>query len=241
MTYLKYLTHNDIHPFQGRKKLTDGQVEILEKYFPFYQSLDPDRKSEFRNRVAQFIGDKEFVPREMSEITDEMRVLISATAVQITFGFIPIKFQYFQYIIVYPETFYSHHGENFHHGEVNPKHRAIVLSWKNFALTMSRRDGKNLGLHEMAHALRIENVIRNREFNFLNRYQLAKWEVLALKEIEKIRKGYESLFRDYAATNDEEFFAVAVEVFFELPEEFLRYHPQLFQIMASLLNQNPLR
>lgn len=56
-----------------------------------------------------------------------------------------------------------------------------------------------------------------------------------------IDAGEASFFRDYAATNDHEFFAVAVENFFERPHEFHNHHPKLFGLMEEMLNQRPLQ
>ena len=240
-TFWKYINQPGFSFSFSEKQLEPGRVAILESYFPYYLGLKPEQQREFQIRVSKFIADKEFIPRGMPSVTEEMKVLIAATAVQITFGFIPLTFKYFRYIVIYPDSFYSVKGQNYHKGEVNPGDQAIALSWKSFAQTMGLRDGKNLGLHEMAHALRIENVIKNKEFGFLNRYQLAKWEVFALREIKRIRNEGESIFRRYAATNEEEFFAVSVEVFFEIPEKFLEYHPELYALMAKLLNQNPMK
>ena len=115
------------------------------------------------------------------------------------------------------------------------------MSWKNFARGyMDDGDGRNLGLHEMAHALRLENEINNGEFGFLPSDLLKKWRKEADKTIEYLKNGGNGFFRDYAASNREEFFAVAVENFFERPEEFLEKFPVLFALLTQLLRQNPI-
>ena len=45
--------------------------------------------------------------------------------------------------------------------------------------------------------------------------------------------------RKYALTNKEEFFAVAVENFFERPAAFKTALPELYSILAKLLKQDP--
>ena len=57
--------------------------------------------------------------------------------------------------------------------------------------------------------------------------------------LDRREKKYEYL-RSYAFTNEHEFFAVCVEHFFESPDKFALELPKLFDIMCSLLNQNPL-
>jgi Mlc titration factor MtfA (ptsG expression regulator) len=53
--------------------------------------------------------------------------------------------------------------------------------------------------------------------------------------------GVRNLLGDYAATNYHEFWAVAVEIFFESPDQFRDELPELYEAMATVLNQDPLR
>ncbi|MDW3196475.1 MAG: zinc-dependent peptidase [Cytophagales bacterium] len=220
--------------------ISPTQRGILKEHFDFYNKLPPKSKKVFERRLASFIASKNFIPRDLDGITEEMRVLIAATAIQLAFGLIKINFRYFKYIIIYPEAFYSTAGQNYHYGEVNPRQKAIVLSWRNFISGLIVKDGRNLGLHEMAHALRLENVVQNGESNFLDQESLDAWEEAAEKEIMRIRNNEKSFFRDYAGTNHAEFFAVAVENFFERPAEFKVYNQHLYHQMRVLLNQDPM-
>lgn len=220
--------------------ISPQQREILKQYFTFYTRLPPKSKKVFEKRLSAFMHSKKFVPRDLDRVTEEMRVLISATAIQLAFGLPWVSFKHFRYIIIFPEAFYSVAGQNYHFGEVNPKQKTIVLSWRNFISSLIAKDGRNLGLHEMAHALRLENIIKNGESRFLDKNALKAWENYAEKEIMRIRNDEKSFFRDYAATNHEEFFAVAVENFFERPAQFKVYNPQLYGLMRTLLNQDPM-
>jgi len=92
----------------------------------------------------------------------------------------------------------------------------------------------------MAHALHFENMIVNDEHDFFETSLLKKWNKLAVIEMEHIQKEENSFFRKYGATNPHEFFAVAVENFFERPQEFSDHSPELFRTLTSLLNQDPL-
>ena len=211
----------------------------LEKYFSFYKSLPPKSKKTFEKRVAYFISCKDFVPREMSEVSWEMKALISASAIQLTFGFPRVHLSYFRYILVYPEQFFSEANQQFHQGEVNPQAKTIVLGWKHFVEGYLENDGRNLGLHEMAHALRLENRVMNHEYIFLNENVLNSWEEQATKAMQEIKNGTEDFFRDYGAADREEFFAVAVENFFERPVAFSEKHPNLYATLSDLLRQDP--
>ncbi|MEO9872269.1 zinc-dependent peptidase [Ekhidna sp.] len=212
---------------------------FLAKNFQFYQKLPPQSKQMFERRVALFISSKKFIPREMEQVVWEMKVLISASAIQLTFGFPKIRLRWFRYILVFPNTFFSQANQQHHKGEVNPKAKTIVLSWKYFVEGYLKSDGRNLGLHEMAHALRLENRIMNDEYDFLDHKILEKWEVHAQHTMQEIKNGTEEFFRKYGSANNEEFFAVAVENFFERPLEFKDRHPLTYQTLCQLLKQDP--
>ena len=167
-----------------------------------------------------------------------MKILIGATAIQLTYGYPNVYLTHFKRILIYPDNYYSTINKVYHQGEVNPLNKIIVISWNNFVRGMiNNDDGVNLGLHEMAHALRLENIIRNNEFNFIDKKVLDHWEYLAGQEILKLRNGQESIFRGYGATSAEEFFAVAIENFFERPDQFKSYDTTLYHTLAQLLKQ----
>ncbi|MFT4834715.1 MAG: Mlc titration factor MtfA (ptsG expression regulator) [Marinoscillum sp.] len=223
-----------------RWSLNTDQKSVLEKHFRFYSHLPSKSKRIFEARVARFISLKEFVPRHMPEVTEEMKLLIASSAIQITFGFPGVFLSYFKYIIVFPDQFLSNEGKRYHKGEVNPKARAIALSWRHFVEGYASSEGVNLGLHEMAHALQLENIVVNKEFDFLSSEAINSWLELADKEIIRLRQNTESIFRGYGATNQEEFFAVAVELFFERPKDFQSYNEHLYKALSNVLRQDPI-
>lgn len=119
--------------------------------------------------------------------------------------------------------------------------KIIKLSWDNFLKGFSNpNDGINLGLHEMTHAMSLENQFSgNGVSGFISPLTFSKWRQLAEMEMVQLKAGQKSLFRNYASTNLEEFLAVTVEVFFEQPNQFKEYHPVLFMETCNLLNQYP--
>ncbi|MFP4091608.1 MAG: zinc-dependent peptidase [Cyclobacteriaceae bacterium] len=231
--------------FRKRKKqtaVTSGEArQILSQHFAYYRMLDSEQQTRFEQRVLAFANQKTFIPRNMERVTVEMQVLISAAMAQLTFGLPPISLQHFQRIIVYPDQYYSTVTEKMHKGEVNPGARAIVLSWRNFLKGYAIPDDSlNLGLHEMAHALELENLIENREYNFFRKEPWQDFKEESARISEMIKKGETNFFREYATTNEKEFFAVAVENFFERPKAFCQKFPRMYGIMIALLNQDPL-
>ena len=81
--------------------------EILEKHSAYYRRLIPADKNKFERKVCNFLYSKRFVPRNMSQVTIDAKLLIAASAVQLTFGLPNIYLQHFDKILVYPNEYYS--------------------------------------------------------------------------------------------------------------------------------------
>ena len=221
----------------------DHYREILEKYFTYYKNLSTENRQRFEQRVLNFILSKRFVARQFDRVTDEMKVMIAACAVQLTFGLPKISLQHFKTILIYPDAYYSSITKRFHKGEVNPAYGVIVLSWKSFVegYLTHPHDALNLGLHELAHALRLENIIRNEEYQFFDEELLDQFDAFAYRYCHDPNMPEAGIIRPYACTNEHEFFSVAVENFFERPQAFHDEWPKLYFILARLLNQDPLK
>ena len=145
-------------------------------------------------------------------------------------------------ILIYPHNYKSTITKQIHEGEVNPR-GIIVLSWEAFKFGFADdTDGRNMALHEMAHALMLENFIHNGESNFINTKLITSLKHEAILEIEKIKNpNIHSIFRKYASTNFQEFFAVATEMFFEQAQLLYDYNSKVYSLMSSILNQDPLK
>lgn len=221
------------------KRLNDTQRGILAKYAIHYQRLNAEQKRRFERIVSIFIQDKEWRGVGM-QVQEEMKVMISACAGQLLRGFPNVVLLHFARILVHPESYHSRRTGRKHLGEVRPRTGVIVLSWEDFLHGYAHsRDAHNVGLHEFAHALWFENVIINGEDDFLHPELLARWTDHAEGEIARIRSGNSRLFREYAGTNQAEFFAVAVEYYFEQPLAFRTELPELYTVLCGMLHQDP--
>lgn len=210
--------------------------KVLIDNFVVYKMLGEKERQHFEKRVWRFIKMKDFrAAKSLCEVTDEMRVMIAASAIQIAYGYPDVYFNHFQTIILYAEEYYSTISQEYHEGEVNAG-GAIVLSWKNFLSGFrNMTDGRNLALHEMAHALRLTNLVDDAEYDFIDRETIKSFEESAMAEMQKIENGENSFFRAYGATNLQEFFSVAVECFFEKPGDFHLHNPGLYVLLTHIL------
>src|SRR5690606_4671354 len=85
----------------------DEVRRILRNHSNYYNLLPASKKSKFEQRVISFADDMDFEGRKGLRVTTEMKVLISACAVQLTFGLRKYKLKNYLNILVYPEEFYS--------------------------------------------------------------------------------------------------------------------------------------
>ena len=85
------------------RKLTLRAIEILGQSFPYYQHLTPVHQEEFKQKLCRILAAKKFVGRGgLEEVTAEMKVLIAATIVMVTFGWKRIRLPHFDKILISP-------------------------------------------------------------------------------------------------------------------------------------------
>ena len=228
------------HVYIRLKRLNKVQKEILEHQFQFYKRLNSKEKSYFEHRVMSFIADKDFIGRDGIEISEDIRVLVSATAVMLTFGFRDFYIGLISKIIIYPKAFYSQTNKAYHKGEFNPKFETLVISWEDFKKGFTiGSDNINLGVHEFTHAIHI-NSMKERDVSstiFSDSFKELS-EMLASNEILRNQLLTSDYFRKYAFTNQFEFLAVIIENFIETPQTFKMQFPHVYTKVKQMLNFN---
>jgi Mlc titration factor MtfA (ptsG expression regulator) len=211
---------------------------ILFKRFPYYNTLSPIQKEQFLKRLRHFIGDKTFKIHDKTGYK-EMPVLISAAAIQLTFGLEQYLLPNFEFIHVYPQEF-MRIQETICFLEGNVSGHSINLSWKHFLEGYATPDdGQNVGLHELAHALYYQTFIveENVDKGFRNFYDGFVSHGNKAFLTEKTVEG--GLYSEYAVKNFQEFWAETVEIFFEKPAAMKSSYPELYDTIKLLLNQDP--
>ncbi|WP_233244041.1 zinc-dependent peptidase [Tamlana fucoidanivorans] len=235
---LKYMKPWYTHFYLRSKKLSKQQRHVLQQDFPFFNKLDKKYRGYFEHRLVSFMSDKDFLGREGFQVNDEVKVLISATAVMLTFGFRDYYIGIISKIMIYPKAFYSNTNKTFHKGEFNPRLGVLVLSWEDFKLGLDiSNDNLNLGIHEFTHAIHI-NSIKERDISstiFSDSFKELKELLQHRPELREtlLSSGY---FRNYAFTNQFEFLAVLMETFIETPKEFQANFPEVYAKVRQMLN-----
>jgi Mlc titration factor MtfA (ptsG expression regulator) len=220
--------------------LEAGVRKFLAQYFPFYKKLSFRRKRRFELRVKRFLNSFEYQLRGHMRLTHEVRAVLGGAAARISMYLPEESFDFYDTIVLYPDYYHSVHTGRNHKGEVNPGGRTIVFSWKGIIEGFNRgEDGLNLLMHEYAHALYFEHKLMREQYEVFNAEAFNRVMAQADIEIERIRSGQQHFLRNYASANHEEFFAVAVENFFERSAAFKKKLPELYGCLVLLFRQDP--
>lgn len=227
-----------VHFYLCKRKLSKTEIKFLAREFTFFERLDKKRKSYFEHRVAVFIRKKTFEGKKGFIITDEVKILVAATAVMLTFGFRNYNIPYIKNIVIYPTEYFSRFSKTINKGEFNARLKTIVLSWDNFLEGHRIEDDKlNLGIHEFAHAIHF-SCIKSEDINailFVDTFNELR-NLLSDNEILKAKLINSDLIRSYAFTNDSELLAVIVETFIESPDTFKHQFPNVYNMVKQMLN-----
>jgi Mlc titration factor MtfA (ptsG expression regulator) len=208
----------------------------ITKHLSYYTHLSKNGKLRFLKRVHYFKTSKTFHFTGM-EPRPEIPVLVSAAAVQLTFGLRAYHLPFFKNIYILPDAYKTKEFNELVVGHVSVE--GIFISWKYFLRGFEdNTDGINTALHEMAHALRHQM----KEFGIDKEFKtdFAKYTRQYGPVLIEALLNRRSFLRSYAFTNFEEFWAVSVEAFFELPAGLRKQLPRIYQALCEVLNQDPL-
>jgi len=211
---------------------------ILNKRSVYFTKLSDPDKEKFIYRLQHFMKAKTFYIHDKSGFK-EMPVLISAAAIQVSFGLEKYLLPDFPNIHIFPEEFIGIEP-SIRFLEGNVSENCINISWKHFLNGFNNPDdGQNVGLHEMAHAYYFQNVEtpNNKDQHFV--YTFSRFNNSANKPFQKELEPGNDLYSDYALRNFQEFWAESVEIFFERPASLKNTYPDLYAAISDLLNQDP--
>lgn len=220
-------------------QFSDDLIEgVLIKRSRYYYFLKIADKVKFRERLKKFISLKTFIIHDTSGFK-EMPILISATAVQVTFGLNKYLLPNFDTFNIYPEEFIGTYPfVRFLVGNVTGN--TVNLSWKHYLEGFQfYEDGQNVGLHEIAHALYYQTFIVEKNVDKVFRDAFINFDSHGTKahNIEKLPAP--GLYTELSAKDFQEFWAESVEIFFEKPVKLKTIYPDLYSAMSNLLNQDP--
>jgi Mlc titration factor MtfA (ptsG expression regulator) len=218
--------------------LFDSYSSVIGSLIPYFNDLSAEGKKHFVKRVHHFKSVKKFHFVGMAE-NDETATLVSASAVQVTYGLKNYLLSHFENIHVLADAYQMEHDRELYVGHVAPE--GIYLSWKHFLFGyMRQNDNVNVAVHEMAHALLYNNFFVQYGMDSHFRMNYEHFSTTTGPILAQVITNRQSYLRSYAFSNLHEFWAVSVEAFFDNPQGLRENMPDLYVSLCRVLNQDPL-
>jgi Mlc titration factor MtfA (ptsG expression regulator) len=213
--------------------------EYLLDHCDHYDRLPKGLRRPFEDDLRIFLLETRITGVE-TEVTDELRLLVAASAVTLSVGWPHYEWQQLTEVLLYPQEFdrdWSFEGDELA-GQAHPW-GTVILSVPSLLESFDDPDdGFHVGLHEFAHLLDVDQTHFDGIPVGLAGERAREWVQVAEKERERLRTG-RSVLDPYGAEDPVEFLAVAVEAFFEAPLALRRRHAEMYAILKDYFAQDP--
>lgn len=219
-------------------RLDKMERNILSNFFPYYRALTPPLKIEFEQRVQDFNREKQFQTRGAKTLAGDIQLLLSATAVQLTFGQ-PRKREFYSnlgMIILYPKTFITpDFNEKLHAVEVNFDEKGYDSLF--LAINMFAEGLKSVSYYQVA-LLGFARIWLHEKGYTEADFKTSKEEIA--ENLPLIRGLDWPFLEEYTAISTEEYhLAALLECFFQRPNQLAQALPGVFDALCERLAQNP--
>lgn len=221
----------------------EAWAKILERRVSFYRRLPEAARRRFEDDVRIFLLEQRIYATGPSggEVDDPTRVLVAASAAMLCHGWPDFEWPRVRDIVVYPRSFDEDYAPGGNVAGMVHTQGPILISRRDLRLGFARpTDGHNVGVHELAHVLDLTSGAADGAPAGAEWVATAPWLGVIHDRLRKMRRrGGGKVLRSYAATNEAELFAVAVEAFFEKPRALRDRDPELYAMLAEYFRQDP--
>jgi Mlc titration factor MtfA (ptsG expression regulator) len=225
--------------------------ELLVANVAHWRVLDGQERERLEDLIRLLLVDKLWEASNGFELTDEIRVVISAMASLLILG---LDYDYYHRvtsIIVCPTTVVvegdRHVGGGLYSDEPQPIigqarfDGPVLIAWDQAHAQARDPDrGHNVVYHEFAHKLDMLGGSVDGTPPLASHAEYDRWVAVCNAEYTSLRNGTSgSLLDPYGAVNTGEFFAVATEVFFDRPTQLEQEKPELYAVLRDFYRQDP--
>lgn len=237
-------------PGWRREKITSAPFpqkdrDVLLRDVDAYRKLGAKERARFESDVAIFLAEQNVTGPRGEKIDEDLRVLVAASATIVAFGRAGFRYPRTRDVVVYEGAFDEGYrvGADAEEGApiLGMVHGSGPILFSARALRDGFRnthDGLNVGLHEFAHVLDFDGGRADGVPGFMPWSAVKPWLHVMHDETRRI-EHHRSILREYGATNEAEFFAVATEMFFEQPARMKEKQPKLYGLMVATYGQDP--
>jgi len=206
---------------------------FLRKFFPYYTQLAIPAKKRFLTRISLYMMATEFIPKAIEDVPEDIKALIAANIVQLTFGQKDYRLSQFERIVVYPHPFPSpQYKDIFHSAEIYEEDGVILFSLEQLVPgSTQRRKYYNIALHEYAKIFTL----------MYKDYSYPKFEETIWEKLEAISGFKTEDVKNYIGLPILEPLPVSITYFFTFPNKFKEVLPDIYNQYEKIFNQNPIQ
>lgn len=213
----------------------------LARHIPLYERLGETEREAFERDVCFAMAEYTFEGVQGVAVTDELRLSVAAGIAVLLHGRPRWELPGSRSVLFYPGRFNDAYydspdaafdGMAHQQGPILLSVASVRVAWAD------AEDADNVVLHELAHLFDFDNAGADGVPSLVASGSEASWQSLVRTEMERVRTG-RSILRPYAAEAPSEFFAVAVETFFEQPQRMARHHEDLFAALVAFFQLDP--
>jgi Mlc titration factor MtfA (ptsG expression regulator) len=232
--------------------LSDHQQAIVERQVPLVKKLPAEMQRQLGGKINLFVHQIDFIGCNDLTVTEEMQLSIAAQACLLIAN-TDMWYKNLRTILIYPSAFKSR--ESVSDGYVVTERERIrigeswasgpvVLSWTHTAQgALIDDDGHNVVLHEFAHQLDSLSGFTDGAPVLKKGHSIVGWEQVFTqayqRHVKSVAAGSQTVIDAFGATAPEEFFAVAVESFFETPHGLKQHEPEVYSQLSTFFALDP--
>jgi len=226
---------------------------MLDEDMVHWRWLDDVERSRLERLIKSFLFDKRFEWANGLAESQEIKVLVAASACLLILGLEHAYYRDVGSIIMYPSGVVikgrrsAPQTGRFETDAIVPilgeasLHGPMVIAWDSAKRSAAHpHTGHNVVYHEFAHKIDMADG----SADGVPPMDLAlrdTWEAICSREYEAVRDGAndDPVLRDYAGVNRAEFFAVATELFMDRPIDMEVRQRDLYGVLRGFYQQDP--
>ena len=208
-------------------------IRLLDQHFPFYQKLSPALKIRFRQRMVLYMLANDYIGKGFEVVPEDVKGMLAANVVMITFGQEDFLLNKFERIVVYPHPFPSpQHPRHLHACEHFEEDGVILFSAEHLiAGILQSTKYFNTGLYEYARVY--QSSYPEKPYPVFDEFIWGKIEAICGFSKEGLEK--------YIGLPEIEALAICIALYFIYPEKVRQLMPNAYKDFCHIFNLDPMK
>jgi len=218
-----------------QRPVPDEWLGYLNQHVPFFWKFSPELRQRFLEHLKVFVWEKKFVGAGGLTMTDEVRVVVAATAVRLVMFLGLSYYDRLKEIVVYPGSPPP--------AEKPKRASTVILSWDLVREGLrDSEDGRDVGARKFAQALDLAHGTLDGTPKLRERSHYEAWALVMSHHFNGLsggRKAERGVMGRHRSLTEAKFFAVATEAFFERPWLMKEKTPELYEELKRFYGWDP--